>query len=154
MLKREITYEDADGDKVTETFYFNLNRVEVTRLQVSFKGGLEEHLREMIRSKDMEQLFKFFETLVLTSYGIREEDGRHFTKNDQLRDRFANSFAYEELITELATNEDAAATFLNGIMPKAVQEEAARLASEKTAMEKAAGAKTVMSLPDLSTIKD
>ena len=154
MLKRDITYEDADGEKITETFYFNLNQIEVMRLQVSFKGDMELTLREMIRTKDNAGLFNLFESLILTSYGIREDDGRHFTKSQELRDKFSNSFAYEALFAELTSNEDAAALFFNGIMPKAVQEEAKRQAASKVALEQAAGAKTVTTLPDLSTVKE
>lgn len=154
MLKREITYEDADEEKQTETFYFNLSQIEVMRLQVSFKGDIEETLREMIRAKDNEGLFNLFESLILTSYGVREEDGRHFTKSPALRDKFANSFAYVALFTELTSDEEAAAVFFNAIMPRAIREEAAKQNAAKTAIEQAAGAKTVMTLPDLSTAKD
>ena len=40
MIKRPITYTDYDGNKVTEVFYFNLNRFEWLELETYTRGGL------------------------------------------------------------------------------------------------------------------
>ena len=123
MLKRDITYEDFDGESVTETFYFNLTKTELIELEVEHQEGLEATLRRIIRTKNNKQLIAEFKKLVLMAYGIRSEDGKRFIKNDELREEFAQTAAYDSLFMELATNDDSAATFIKGIVPKDFQKE-------------------------------
>jgi hypothetical protein len=123
VLKRDITYENLDGESVTETFYFNLTRTEVVELQVSYKEGLGEYLQRIVRTNDQGQVVAMIKMLILTSYGVRSDDGKHFLKSKELSEQFVSSFAYDSLFTELTSNETAAVLFLQGIMPKAVREE-------------------------------
>lgn len=129
MFKRDITYEDFDGDKVTETFYFNLTRTELIQLEVEFKGGLKEALDRIIKSNDNKQLISEFQRIILLSYGVKSDDGKKFIKNNSLREEFSQSAAYDELFMELATNEEAAANFINGIVPKNFVEEMGKVAA-------------------------
>ena len=39
MLKKTITYTDYNGVESTEDFYFNLNRAEITQMELSVDGG-------------------------------------------------------------------------------------------------------------------
>ena len=61
---------------------------------------------------------KGFVEAALKSYGEKSLDGRKFVKNDEVRDNFQQTEAYSALFMELATNADAAAEFVNGIIPK------------------------------------
>ncbi len=60
MLKKEITYVDYNGNKVTENLYFNLSSVEQTRLFARYtKGGyenLEEYAKHLMGTKDTEKM--------------------------------------------------------------------------------------------------
>jgi hypothetical protein len=118
MLKRDITYEDFNGETVTETFYFNLTKTEIIELEVSYKKGLEETIKAIIKAQDNKSLIAEFKQIVLLAYGVKSEDGRRFIKNDQLREEFAQSAAYDALFMEMATNEDAAANFIMGVIPR------------------------------------
>jgi hypothetical protein len=118
MLKREITYEDFDGQTVTETFYFNLTKTEIVQLEVDYDGGLESTLRRIITTEDVKALMREFKKIVLMAYGVRSEDGKRFVKNDELREAFTQTAAYDALFIELATNDEAAAKFIQGIIPK------------------------------------
>lgn len=129
MFKRDITYEDFDGDKVTETFYFNLTRTELIQLEVEFKGGLKEALDRIIKAQDNKQLIAEFQRIILLSYGVKSDDGKKFIKNDTLREEFSQSAAYDELFMELATKEDSAANFINGIIPKNFEKEMEKVAA-------------------------
>jgi len=60
MLKRDITYENFDGETVTETFYFNLSRFEIIDLQVGYEKGLDAALRQIIRSEDHKGVVDIF----------------------------------------------------------------------------------------------
>lgn len=121
MLKRSISYEDFNGEKVTEVFYFNLTKSELIELEASYQGGLGESLQRIIESNDNDKIVKEFKKLILASYGIKSDDGKRFIKNDQLREEFTQTAAYNELFVELATNDQAAVIFLAGILPKDMQ---------------------------------
>lgn len=118
MLKREITYEDFDGNSQTEVFYFNLTKTEIIGIEVDYEEGLEAALKKIIASNDRKSLVEEFQKIILMSYGVRSEDGKRFIKNDQLREEFSQTAAYDSLFIELSTDAKAAADFVNGIIPK------------------------------------
>lgn len=118
MLKRDITYEDFDGDSVTETFYFNLSKSEIIELEVAYQGGLQETLQRIIKTNDQKRLIEEFKRIILLSYGERSDDGRRFIKSDELREAFSQTAAYDSLFIELATNAESASVFIKGIIPK------------------------------------
>lgn len=117
MLKRNITYTDFNGNEVTETLYFNLTRTECIQLEIGYEGGLVATLERIIESKDVRQLITEFQNIVLAAYGVRSEDGKRFIKNDEVREEFKQTAAYDALFMELATDADTAAVFVNGIIP-------------------------------------
>lgn len=122
MLKRNITYQDFDGNTVTETFYFNFTRAELIELEVEYNDGLEAAIKRIIAANDRKALINEFKKLVLHSYGVKSEDGKRFIKNEKLREEFTQTPAYDSLFMELATNADSAATFVKGIIPKELSE--------------------------------
>jgi hypothetical protein len=71
MLKREITYEDFNGNSVTDTYYFNLTRTEMIELEVKYEGGLEAALQRIIETKDMKNLISEFQNIILAAYGLK-----------------------------------------------------------------------------------
>ncbi len=119
MLKKTITYPDYNGNTRTEDFYFNLTQAEVTEMEVSVEGGLVEMINRVIAAQDGKQIIATFKDFILRSYGEKSPDGKRFVKNQELRDAFAQTEAYSQLFMELATNADAAAAFVNGIVPAA-----------------------------------
>ena len=123
MLKRDITYEDFNGDMITEAFYFNLTRTEIIELEVGYDGGLEAALKRIVAAENKQQLVTEFKKLVLLSYGVKSEDGKRFIKNDRLREEFSQTPAFDILFMDLATNDDAAAVFVKGILPKEMAKE-------------------------------
>jgi len=118
MLKRNITYEDFNGDTVTDTYYFNLSKTELLELEVSYDGGLEAAIQRIVEAKDNQALVQEFKKLVLLSYGEKSEDGKRFIKNDEAREAFSQTAAYDALFMELSTDDKAAVDFIQGILPK------------------------------------
>lgn len=118
MLKREIKYEDFDGNTVTETFYFNISKPELIELEVEQEKGLGAWIQKIIDTKDHKELIAQFKRIILLAYGEKSEDGKRFVKSDQLREDFSHTAAYISLFTELATSDEAASTFLKGVLPK------------------------------------
>ena len=118
MLKKRIKYTDYDGNEREEDFYFNLTKAEITELELSTEGGLQYTIERIIDAKDTPQIIQFFKKIILMSYGEKSPDGRRFVKNEKLSEEFTQTEAYSELFMELATDEKAAAAFVNGIIPK------------------------------------
>jgi hypothetical protein len=144
MLKLPITYEDYDGKSVTEEFYFNMSKIEWLRFQAEFHGGFEDVIKKLVEAEDLKQIMAEFEKLVLLTYG--ERDGNKFLKNDDIVQGFKSTAAYHQFIWELATDEEKAAAFINGVMPKDLEQEAQRLeaqAKTKSELEQAAAGKTL-----------
>ncbi len=118
MLKREITYEDFNGVKTTDVFYFNISKPEIIEMQVAYEEGLSEVLKRIVVEKDNKNLVKIFKDIVLKAYGEKSADGKRFIKSDQLREEFSQTAAYSVLFMELATEDNAAVVFLKGICPQ------------------------------------
>lgn len=116
MLKKTITYEDFDGNKRTEDFYFNLSKAEVLEMEMGISGGMSQMLNKIIAAQDGGRVIKTFKDIILKAYGEKSPDGKRFIKSEEISTAFSQTEAYSQLFMELATNADAAATFVNGII--------------------------------------
>lgn len=117
MLKKTITYTDYNGNSRTEDFYFNLNDAELAEMVVSVDGGLTAMIQRIVAAQDGKQIIATFKDIVLRAYGEKSPDGRRFIKSQELQDAFSQTEAYVKLFMELSTDHDAAAVFINGIIP-------------------------------------
>lgn len=124
MLKKTITYTDYDGNERTEDFYFNLTKAECLEMELGSNGGMKKYVERIISAQDGKQLVTLFKEIIDKSYGVKSLDGKRFIKNQEVLDEFKQSEAYSDLFMELATDSDAAAAFVNGVVP-AVPENAA-----------------------------
>lgn len=123
MIKKTITYTDYNGKSRTEDFYFNLNQAELTEMEVSEEGGMAEMMQRVVKEENMQKLIAIFKDLILRAIGIKSDDGRRFIKNDEIRENFSQTEAYNKLFMELATDADQASKFVNGILPKLPKQE-------------------------------
>lgn len=117
MLKKTITYTDYNGTERKEDFYFNLSKAEIMEMEMSTAGGLAEMISRIVAAQDAPAIIKIFKDLVLRAYGEKSADGKRFIKNDEITTAFSQTEAYSQLFMELATDADAAAAFVNGIIP-------------------------------------
>lgn len=144
MLKKEITYEDPFGEgEITKTFYFNLTKAEITEWEYSIKGGLSDHLREIMEDPEnnASEIMKAMKEIILRSYG--ERSGSDFVKSDDIRRRFESGEPYSVLFYELCTEADKAAEFINAIVPKDFQDANQTQLPLKDAMAEKLGIKKV-----------
>lgn len=125
MLKKTITYNDYNGTERTEDFYFNLSQAEVMEMEMSTTGGLAEMIKNVVAKQDAPSIIKIFKDLILKAYGEKSADGKRFVKSEELATAFSQTEAYSILFTELATDDKAAAAFVNGIVPKEISKKAA-----------------------------
>lgn len=117
MYKKTITYKDYNDEERTEDFYFNLSRAEVTQMELATEGGLGAMIERITKAKDIPAIMDVFKDLILRSYGQKSPDGRRFIKSKALSEEFSQTEAYSNLFMELATDANAASTFVNSIMP-------------------------------------
>lgn len=130
MIKKTINYEDFNGERQTEEAYFNLTKAEIAELELGYKGGLSNHLKKITEDQDTAGLVGVMKDLILRSYGKKSDDGKRFIKSKEMSDEFSQTEAFSELFMELVSNEQSLASFINGIMPKGLVEQAKQLQSK------------------------
>ena len=123
MIKKTITYTDYDGNNRTEDFYFNLSKPELMEMDFSATGGMEKMIKRIVDAQDTKRIIEVFKDIILKSYGEKSADGKRFIKSKELSEGFSQTEAYSELFMELATNDKAAADFINGVIPKSLAAE-------------------------------
>lgn len=128
MIKKTVTYKDYNDVERTENFYFNLSKAEVLEMEMGTDGGMAETIQRIIDAKDAPAIIRVFKDLVLKAYGVKSDDGRRFMKVKPDGSRYADDFketeAYSQIFMELATDADAAAKFVNGIVPSDLAQKA------------------------------
>lgn len=131
MLKKTVTFEDYNGNKITDDFYFNLNKAELIQwMSTTGNYTLDQVLEQIVKEVNGQKIMETFEDLMRRSYGVKSMDGRTFDKSDEIWKRFRNSEAYSEIFTQIVTSGKAAADFVNGIIPKELAKEVAKIAKE------------------------
>lgn len=116
MIAKTIKYVDYNGVERNETFYFNLSKAEATEFELGVTGGLSEMLKKMVMAKDTPALIKLLKQLLLKTYGVKSDDGRRFIKSEELSREFSQTEAYSQMYMELATDDNAAAAFIKGVV--------------------------------------
>lgn len=121
MIKKNIKYTDFDGMEKSEDFYFNLSETELTKLDAKYDGGLQGMLQKIVDAKDIKNIMEMFSLVLHLAYGEKSSDGKHFWKKDNnghdLADAFEQTAAYDVLFTELLSDPEYAAVFIQGIIP-------------------------------------
>lgn len=122
MLKKTIEYTDYNGVERKEDFFFHLSQAEIVEMEMSVEGGMSEYINRISNTQEIPALIEIFKDIILKSYGEKSADGKKFMKIDDqgkpLSVGFSQTEAYSNLFMELATNPEAAADFVNGIIPK------------------------------------
>lgn len=133
MLKKEITYENFNGEEVTTTEWFNLSKTSAMKLLnrkdavvekfKAFAENPEEETRDLT-PEERGMAIDFVESLVYDAYGKRDpENPETFDTSKEAKDSFKKSPAFDELVYQLCTDKDGINEFLIGILPKAVREQ-------------------------------
>lgn len=118
MLKKTISYTDYDGNKRTENHWFNLDEGEILELQMRYPGGMSAMLQKMVEEEDGAKILATIKEIIMLAYGEKSLDGRYFEKSHEKAVRFTHSRAYSALLMELYRDADAAADFMNKIIPQ------------------------------------
>lgn len=131
MLKKTVTYRDFDNNERTEDLYFNMTQMQLTEFAADLPDDVFDVASEangknvdkiQMATRISEKLgakgvIGFIKKLVLDSYGVKSEDGRRFIKNDKLREEFEQTLVFDKFMSDLMSDDEAAANFVNSIIP-------------------------------------
>lgn len=117
MIRKVIKYKDYDGNEREEAFFFNFSKSEAFELETGTTGGLSTILEKIIETKDMASMVAMFKDLIMKAYGEKTPDGKYFIKSPEKSTLFTQTEAYSNLFMELATDANAAAEFVKGVIP-------------------------------------
>lgn len=117
MFCKKITFKDFMGQERTQDFWFGLTQTDITRLDTVIPGGLKAKLEGVMARKDGQEIMDTFDMLIEKSYGVLSDDGVHFRHSPEIAAAFMDTNAYDRFFVELVTDPNAAAAFVNGIMP-------------------------------------
>lgn len=152
MLKKLIKYTDYDGRERSENFYFYLSKAELMEMELGVDGGMQQMIQLIIDKQDIPKIMAAFKRIILKAYGEKSPDGRRFIKSDALSEAFSQTEAYSNLYIELVTNAEAAAAFINGIVPIEVAQ--AAIANKKQQEEETSEQFTTVTTPAIVKIEE
>lgn len=118
MLKKTIKYTDFNGIEREEDFYFNLTEEELMSMNLATKGGLKGYIEQIINTQDTPAIAELFKKVINASYGMKSADGRKFIKNEETLNDFIYTQAYSNLYMSLILDANAAAEFINHVIPE------------------------------------
>lgn len=132
MVKRTIKYTDFNGEERVEDFYFNFTAAEVAKMEWSKSGGLSTFMKRIFDAKDVVEITKVIDLLIMEAYGEKSDDGKHFVKGkDHEKARaFMETQAYSDFYFDLISRKGAMAQFFNELVPKELAEKAEALAKQ------------------------
>lgn len=125
MLRKQVTYENFDGETVTETLYFNLSKAEILELNSQYDGGVRGEIERAQDTGDNFAVYNFVKNFVLACYGEKSADGKRFVKSDEIRDAFQQSQAFDEFLFGMLEADDngaKVANFVRAVMPQKLVE--------------------------------
>lgn len=132
----EETFKDFDGNERKAKFYFHFSEAEIMKLELKTEGGLETVLQRIIDGKDQAKTAEYFEYFLHKSYGVKSDDGISFDKSPEILNRFIAHAAYSQIYMRILTDAQAAADFINGIIPD-MGDDAKKIVNDKIAELKA-----------------
>lgn len=131
MIKKTVTYEDYNGEMRTETFYFHFTEAEILDMEMSTEGGFAERIQKIVDAKDQSALMKLIKKFVIDAYGVKSDDGKRFNKSDEVKAAFLECPAYSDIFMDMVTNDELAAEFVNGVIPKNMKKRFAEVTAGK-----------------------
>lgn len=120
MLERKFTYEGFDGKIYEDTWGFYLSKADLLEIHLGTFVGLDALMKHLIEAKDGKAIMEIVKEIILKAVGKPSTDGKHFVRNDDVRNDFYQTEAYSQLFEELVTDADKAADFIASIVPKEI----------------------------------
>lgn len=149
MYKKTITYKDFDNNERVEDVYFNLTKTELLEFALELpdnvsgsitentEGGADEDkaLAKVMSAFTNKSIFKFLKDLLFKAYGVKKDEGRRFAKVDEngrpLYIEFAETLAFDAIMDEFLTDDNAASEFVNAVIPSSIADKMPNITSIK-----------------------
>lgn len=122
MIIKTVKYTDYDGNERNEDLYFNLNKAEVTEMELSVNGRFSTMLEKLVKEKNSAEMIKVLKEIILKSYGEKSIDGKRLVKSEEISKAFSETEAYVEVFMEIVSSPEAAIAFVQGILPSEIRE--------------------------------
>ena len=126
MIKKDITFENLDGEMTTQTHYFHLSKDRLVDMEVDKPGGLVAYLEGVVKSGEPKAILSAFRDIISAAYGVRVS-ADDFEQTPEISAKFSRSLAYSALFDEITSDEKVMAEFINGIVPKGLQQSKAQI---------------------------
>ena len=123
MINKTITLETFDGEKVTKTFSFHMNKTELMKWETGSDESIGKKIQEAVNNRDPKAIFNFIYELILRSYGEKSDDVMSFVKVKNgvpLRETFESSIAFDTILDELIKDPDKLNAFIEHVFPAEV----------------------------------
>lgn len=115
MVSKTIKYVDYNGVEKTGTYWFNMSRADLFRLELEGDEGWTDRVKRLIAEQNTREVVKIIEKFIRDSYGVKTADGG-FDKDPKHLEKFMQTDAYSELIGEFVEHPDEFGEFINGIV--------------------------------------
>lgn len=115
MIAKTIKYVDYNGVEKTGTYWFNMNRADLIRLELDGDEGWTDRVKRLIEEQNTREVVKIIEQFIRDSYGVKTPDGG-FDKDPKYLAKFMQTDAYSELIWQFVEHPDEFGDFINGIV--------------------------------------
>ena len=121
MIKKTIKYHDYEGNEREDDFYFHLTQIEMNKINAdpSLPGGIEATIQRCLKNNDAGEMLRVIDMLISRSYGVKLPEGGFVKRNASglpLYEMFVNTEAYDNLLSELISNEKSITNFLMGCL--------------------------------------
>jgi hypothetical protein len=121
MIKQTLTWKDLNEVEHTQDFYFHLTKLEIAQLQLELEKW-HARLMQAAQTMNFKVLIETYREIIELAAGVRSEDGANFIKTPEAKKSVMESPAIDELLWTFVTKTSAGIEFLEGLMPKEVQE--------------------------------
>jgi hypothetical protein len=118
MYAYDIEYTNFNGQKVKRRYYFNITEGEIALTELESDGTWSQTLEQISASNQGSVVVPEFKKIIKWTYGEKSADGETFDKSEAAWARFENSEAWSQLIMDLLTKDNFAATFINNVLPE------------------------------------
>lgn len=132
MISETVTFEDAFGEKQTETLYFHLNKMDIMDMA---RDNWPDKFKAFTKFKDFRSLLDLTIDLMCRAYGERrvDESGHaKFVRNTQMAKEFRRSDECAAMVDRFLDNPESVNDFIEKIIPNNIAEAARKEAKEKT----------------------
>jgi hypothetical protein len=144
LLKKVITYTNPFTEQeVTEEHYFHISKADLVEMEMEENKaaytnkqgekltGMQAKLQQIVDSEDGKAIMAEFKDIIRRAYGKKEGD--RFLKSNAIWEDFSASEAFSQLLFEICTDANAAVDFINGVVPKNMEQIAAEVRAQAEA---------------------